>query len=303
MGRTPRLLMALCVAAACKRDNPSVVDGGEAEEIVRAAQGGDEEALDTLLRRYQPQIFRFGLKMCRNSDDAGEVLQDTLFAAARTLHGFRGASSVSTWLYAIARSFCIKRRRRGVFAPKLVSLESESEAAATVRDQGRDPERELADRELGTALQAAIAALEPGYREVLLLRDVEGLSAAEVAEVTSLSLPAVKSRLHRARAEVRRRLAPLLQPVGESAPAGARTCPDVVESLSRHLEGEIDREACAEMERHVADCPSCGAACESLRRTLQLCGATPAPDVPETLQHAIRLGIRNVLAERRARIP
>ncbi len=280
-----------------------MVEGGEAEAIVRAAQAGDEEALNALLKRYQPQIFRFGLKMCRNPDDAGEVLQDTLFAAARTLHGFRGASSVSTWLYAIARSFCIKRRRRGVFAPELVSLESESEAAAPVRDHGRDPERKLADRELGAALQAAIAALEPGHREVLLLRDVEGLSAAEVAEVTSLSLPAVKSRLHRARAEVRTRLAPLLRPIGESALPGTATCPDVVESLSRHLEGEIDRDDCAEMERHVADCPRCDAACQSLRQTLRLCGATPAPDVPETLQESIRLGIRNVLAERRARIP
>lgn len=274
-----------------------MVEGVEAEAIVRAAQGGDEEALDALLRRYQPQIFRFGLKMCRNPDEAGEVLQDTLFAAARTMHGFRGASSLSTWLYAIARSFCIKRRRR--VAPTFVSLESESEVAATTRDHGRDPERTLADLELGAALQAAIAALEPGYREVLLLRDVEGLSAAEVAEVTAQSVAAVKSRLHRARAQVRERLAPLLRPRGEPSPPGRATCPDVVESLSRHLEGEIGREDCAEMERHVADCPRCDAACESLRRTLRLCEAVPAPDVPEPLQQSIRRGIRDVLAARR----
>lgn len=277
-----------------------MIEGGEGDAIVRAAQGGDEEALNALLQRYQPQILRFGLKMCRNADDAGEVLQDTLFAAARTLHGFRGASSISTWLYAIARSFCIKRRRRGVFAPELVSLESGSEAAATARDGGRDPERSLEDRELGAALQAAIASLEPGYREVLLLRDVEGLSAAEVAEVTQLSVPAVKSRLHRARAEVRARLAPLLRPVGEPPLPGTGTCPDVVESLSRHLEGEIGRDDCAEMERHVAECPRCDAACQSLRQTLRLCGSTPAPDVPEPLQQSIRRGIRNVLAERGA---
>jgi RNA polymerase sigma-70 factor (ECF subfamily) len=95
---------------------------GEAGALLRAAQGGDEDALDVLLKRYQPQIFRFGLKMCRDPEDAREVLQDTLFAAARTLHGFRGASSISTWLYTIARSFCIKKRRRGVLAPEVVSL-------------------------------------------------------------------------------------------------------------------------------------------------------------------------------------
>src|SRR6185503_18038782 len=170
------------------------------------------------------------MKMCRDPEDAREVLQDTLFAAARTVHGFRGASSVSTWLYTIARSFCIKKRRRGVFAPEIVSLESGTSAALGARDQGRDPERTLADLEVGAALEAAIASLEPEYREVLLLRDVEGLSAAEVAEVTTLSVPAVKSRLHRARASVRERLAPLLAPVAAQPSKGAGVCPDVVDS-------------------------------------------------------------------------
>jgi RNA polymerase sigma-70 factor (ECF subfamily) len=204
---------------------------------------------------------------------------------------------VSTWLYTIARSFCIKKRRRGVFAPEVVSLESGAPVAFETRDQGRDPEGMLADRELGAALDAAIASLEPDYREVLLLRDVEGLSAAEVAKVTELSVPAVKSRLHRARAAVRARLAPLLAPAWTEPTTNPGPCPDVVELLSRHLEGEIGRDACAEMERHVVACSRCHAACESLRHTLRLCGSTPAPDVPEALQQSIRRGIRNVLAD------
>ena len=268
--------------------------------LVRAAQGGDEGALDSLLKRYQPQIFRFGMKMCRDPEDAREVLQDTLFAAARTVHGFRGASSLSTWLYTIARSFCIKKRRHSVFAPEVVSLESGRSAAFEALDQGRDPEKTLADREVGAALEAAIASLEPEYREVLLLRDVEGLSAAEVAEVTALSVPAVKSRLHRARAAVRERLAPLLAPLPAQPSQGAGLCPDVVELISRHLEGDIGRDTCAEMERHVAACSGCHAACESLRQTLRLCESTPVPEVPEALQQSIRRGIRDVLAERRA---
>jgi RNA polymerase sigma-70 factor, ECF subfamily len=273
---------------------------GEADGLVRAAQKGDEGALDALLKRYQPQIFRFGMKMCRDPEDAREVLQDTLFAAARTVHGFRGASSVSTWLYTIARSFCIKKRRRSVFAPEVVSLESGSSDAFLALDQGRDPERTLADREVGAALEAAIASLEPEYREVLLLRDVEGLSAAEVAEVTAISVPAVKSRLHRARASVRQRLAPLLAPLPAQPSQDAGPCPDVVELLSRHLEGDIGRDTCAEMERHVAACSGCHAACESLRQTLRLCESTPVPEVPEALQQSIRRGIRDLLAEHRA---
>jgi RNA polymerase sigma-70 factor (ECF subfamily) len=185
-----------------------------------------------------------------------------------------------------------------VFAPEVVSLETAAPRDGAAHDRASDPERSLADREVGAALESAIAALEPGYREVLLLRDVEGLPAADVAEVTGLSVAAVKSRLHRARATVRGRLAPLLAPAPHPA-SGSGVCPDVVSLLSRHLEGEIGPDACAEMERHVAACPRCGAACDSLRQTLRLCGSTPSPEVPEALKESIRRGIRSFLAEPR----
>lgn len=275
-----------------------VVTSQDSEAIVRAAREGDGAALDELLSRYQPHILRFGMRMCGDVEDAQDVLQETLLAAARTLRGFRGASTLSTWLYTIARSFCIKKRRRSVFAPQVVSLDSEASRAAATPDRAPDPERILAAKEVATALESAIAQLEPGYREVLLLRDVEGLSADEAAEVTGLSIAAVKSRLHRGRREVRERLAPLLAPAPPPLPAGGEACPDVVELLSRHLEGDIGPETCAEMERHVSGCARCQGACDSLRRTLQLCGSVPTPEVPEALKHSIRQGIRRLLAER-----
>ena len=273
----------------------------EVEEsgLLQAAQGGDAEALDALLRQYQPRVYRFGMKMCRDPEDAQDILQETLFAAARTLQGFRGASSVSTWLYTIARSFCIKKRRRSSFAPVIVSLEAAAPQVRAARDRAPDPERSLADLEVGAALESAIAALEPEYREVLVLRDVEGLSAAEVAEVTGLSVAAVKSRLHRARVTVRNRLAPLLTSGAAPPAAQPGVCPDVVDMLSRHLEGEIGPGACAEMEKHVAACPRCQTACDSLKQTLRLCGSTPSPEVPEALKESIRQGIRSLLAEHR----
>jgi RNA polymerase sigma-70 factor (ECF subfamily) len=266
----------------------------EDDALVQAAQGGDGEALDALLKQYQPHIYRFGLKMCRDSQDAQDVLQETLFAAARTLHGFRGASSVSTWLYTIARSFCIKKRRKSKFAPTTVlSLDGEGlEAAAAVPDPGRDPERELQDRRLVAALDAAISALDPKYREILVLRDVEGLAASEVAEVTGLSVEAVKSRLHRARLQVRERLAPFLGRI----PAPASGCPDVLRLFSRHLENEIDPATCEEMERHLSTCPRCQATCDSLKRVLSLCRRSGVPDVPSDLRESIRSGIRTFLA-------
>ncbi|HEY7410908.1 MAG TPA: sigma-70 family RNA polymerase sigma factor [Vicinamibacteria bacterium] len=271
------------------------------DTLLLAAREGDPHALDALLKQYQPHVYRFGMRMCGDPQAAQDVLQETLLAAARALRGFRGASSVSTWLYTIARSFCIKSRRRSVFAPEVVSLESQPAAARRAADTSPDPERQLADREIRSALESAIGALEPGHREVLVLRDVEGLPAAEVAEVTGLSVAAVKSRLHRARASVRERLAPLLAaaPGSPAGPAGSGVCPDVVGLLSRHLEGEIAPEACAEMERHVVGCPRCQGACDSLRQTLRLCGSAPLPEVPRELQESIREGIRGLLAERR----
>jgi RNA polymerase sigma-70 factor (ECF subfamily) len=265
----------------------------EDHDLLEAARGGDRGALEAFLERYQPRVLRFGLSMCRDPEDAQDVAQDTLLAAARTIGGFREASSPSTWLYTIARSFCIKKRRRSKFAPAaVVSLDGEARSAALgLSDPRPGPDQEAEERQLAVALDAAIAALPPKYREILVLRDVEGLPAAAVAEVTGLRVEAVKSRLHRARAQVRERLAPLLGRV----PAPAPPCPDIVGLFSRHLEGEIDASTCAEIERHLAACPRCEASCASLRRVLSLCRSAPAPEVPAGLSESVRAGIREFL--------
>ena len=269
---------------------------GRESGLVEATRRGDDRALEELLSRVQPQIYRFSMKMCRDPEDAKDVLQETLFAAARTVRGFRGDSAVSTWLYTIARSFCIKKRRRRVGAAETLSLDSDAaERGRAVPDGGRGPEQVAHDHELASALQAAISALEPGYREVLVLRDVEGLAAEEVAKVTGLSVAAVKSRLHRARAAVRERLLPLV--TRGPSPEAAASCPDVVSLLSRHLEGDIDPTVCALMEQHLAACPRCRAACDSLRESLRVCRQTTLPAIPTDLQESIRSGIRRALAQ------
>ena len=188
------------------------VQNDRSNDLLERARHGDREALDALLASHQQQIYRFGLKMCRDPEDARDVLQDTLFAMARGVRDFRGASSISTWLYTIARRFCIKKRRRSKFAPAHErSLDSDVDTeAGRLADPAKRPDEVLADQEVETALGRAIGALEPMYREVLLLRDVEGLSAPEVAEVLGVSVQAVKSRLHRARLSVRAHVAPLL---------------------------------------------------------------------------------------------
>ncbi len=267
-------------------------------ELIEAARGGDRGALDALLGRLQPRVYRFGLKMCRDSEDAKDVLQDTLLAAARGLREFRGGASMSTWLYTIARSFCIKKRRRSKFAPaEEAALDADTGGEASrVADPARTPEASLEGREIEAALERAIAELEPMYREVLLLRDVEGLTAPEVAEVLGLSVEAVKSRLHRARVSVRAQVAPLLG-VPEPAAAPGGTCPDVLELFSRHLEGEISSDICAEMEEHLARCPRCRSRCDSLQKTLLLCKSSPAPAVPAPVQESVRAALRRVLEQ------
>jgi RNA polymerase sigma-70 factor (ECF subfamily) len=212
----------------------------------------------------------------------------------RSIGGFRGDSSLSTWAYTIARSFCIKKRRRSKFAPKsVISLDEDPERAKQIADPSRGPDDALESRRLEAAFDGALAALRPSQREVLVLRDIEGLSAAEVAEVLGIRVPAVKSRLHRARSAVREQLAPLygLAP----HPAQAAGCPDIVARFSRYLEGEIRPSACAELQRHIDDCRPCREACESLKHTLGLCQAVPAPRVPEALQESIREQIRRLI--------
>jgi RNA polymerase sigma-70 factor, ECF subfamily len=265
--------------------------------LIDAAQRGDSAALESLLAEQQSRVFRFALKMCRRREDVEEVLQDTLLAAVRTLGQYRGDAALSTWLYTIARSFCIKRRRRSKFAPKaLLPLESdEARSAREAPDPARAPDEALEERQVATALSRAVDALAPGYREVLVLRDVEGLPATEVARVMGLSIDAVKSRLHRARTSVRHAMAPLLgASVGLRRPRG---CPDIAALFSRHLEGDISPTICARMERHLEGCPRCEGVCASLRETLRLCGATPAPRVPAAVEQAVRREIRSLLLD------
>lgn len=267
------------------------------DSLLESARAGDRQALEELLDRNQARVYRFGLQMCRNPEDAEDVLQETLLAMADGVSDFRGASSLSTWLYTIARSFCIKMRRRSKFAPaREESMDSERRTEVQqIEDSTRTPDELLENKQLGDALHQAIAALEPLYREVLILRDIEALTAPEVAEVLLTSVQAVKSRLHRARASVRETLAPLL--TSEVDPAPEQTdCPDIVTVFSRHLEDEIDADVCAEMERHLAACPRCDGLCESLKDTLTLCRTEAPGEVPAPVRASVRRAVQEYLA-------
>jgi RNA polymerase sigma-70 factor (ECF subfamily) len=274
-----------------------VVESLDADLLARA-RGGDSAALETLVTRYQPVVYRFGLRMCGDADAAGDVLQDTLLSLARSVTTFRGESSLSTWLYTVARRACLKKRRRRALEPaRQESLQALTDGdLETLAAAGQDPEQALSGRESRAALDAALATLRPADREVLVLRDVEGLTAPEVAGVLGVGVAAVKSRLHRARLAMRERLEPA---IGSAAAVGQ--CPDVLPLLSRHLEGDLAASACAEMTAHVERCPRCRAACESLKRVLALCRDAPVPAPPAAVGAAVRDAIRIFLAAQSGR--
>lgn len=260
------------------------------DELVAAVRAGSAQAIEALLERYQQRIFGFGLHMCGDPEDAKEVLQETLLAAARNVKDFRGGSSLSTWLYTIARSFCIKRRRRTKYAPaEELSLDA---LGATLPASGPAPDEIASQREVRRALAGVIESLDSDSREVFVLRDIEGLTAPEVAEITETSLDAVKSRLHRARASVRELLE---QRLGEVPVARRPDCPDVLTAFSKKLEGDLAPTLCADLERHVNACAACRGACDALKRALAICAHLTARPVPEDVKRSVREAVRDAL--------
>ncbi len=263
-------------------------------DLVKAAKQGDRAALDTLIERHQDRVFGFGMKMCGGDpEDAKEVLQETLLAMSRTLRDFRGDSSVSTWLYTIARSFCIKKRRRTKGAPAEHEV-LDPAAEARLEGAARGPEQALHDRQIREALAAALEELDPESREVLVLRDLEGLTAPEVAAVTGASVEAIKSRLHRARVAVRGRLAPFLGEEESQSPAKP-SCPDVLTLYSKKLEDQVEPGLCAQMEKHLEGCTHCKSLCDSLKKTLAVCRSSSARHVPAHVAEELRAAVRAAL--------
>jgi RNA polymerase sigma-70 factor (ECF subfamily) len=262
-------------------------------DLLAAARAGDRAALATLLQQHQEKVFGFGVRMCGDPEDAKDVAQETLMTMARTVGDFRGDASLATWLYTVARSFCIKKRRRTKGAPAfhepLDKLDRDA-ASSTLT-----PEQSLIGQQARNAIAAALDALDPEAREVVILRDIEGLTAAEAAETIGISVAALKSRLHRARAELRARL---ISTIGETDAPATASCPDVLTMLSKKLEDEISPDVCAQMEEHVAGCQHCHSVCESLKKTLALCKALPTPTVPEHVQESLRQAVASALAKR-----
>ena len=217
--------------------------------VLDRARVGDRDAMERVLESVAPSIRRFAVTMCKNDADADDVVQDALLTIATKLDSFEGRSSFATWAFTLARTAC-SRRRRGL---KNRPAEGD-DALDTQPSEARGPEERVSDQEIGALVARALDTLPEDYRAVLLLRDGEGLTAPEAAAVLGTTVDALKSRLHRARSALREALVPV---IGGDAPRPAPDCPDVVAALSTKLEGDLDSQACARMEKHVESCRAC----------------------------------------------
>jgi RNA polymerase sigma-70 factor (ECF subfamily) len=255
-------------------------------QLLEQVKAGDTGAMEKLLARHEQRIYRFGLRMCGHEEDARDVLQETLVSAWKNLPQFRGDAQLSTWLYQVARSFCIKQRRRREGEPtQHEPLETPELERAPAESSSEDAKAHA--REVGQLIQAAIETLPTDYREALVLRDVEGLSAEEAAGVVGIEVGALKSRLHRARLALKQHLGAALDEQPDSVP-----CPELAQELAAYAASEIDQAACASIEKHLASCSRCTAACESLKKTVSLCRAIPGGDVPGPVKTAVRAALR-----------
>jgi RNA polymerase sigma-70 factor (ECF subfamily) len=279
---------------------PTGATRGRAREarLFAAARNGDATALTKLLERAAGPAHRFSTGFCRNPHDAEDLVQDVLATLMHSLKSFRGESSLSTWTYIVAKRACARMHKRQGRQSSLDDLLSTKQLIA---DASLEPERRFERRQLGAALEHAIASLPVSQRQVMVLRDVEGLPAAEVGRVLGLGERAIKSRLHRARLALRHSLAPFV--TGHDAPAPSMECPDTARLLSRYLEGELTPGVCARLEGHVSSCPACGGTCDSLREVLGACRKYGEQALPADVRRAVRMALRQFVAGARAPTP
>ncbi len=178
--------------------------------LVERAKAGDTAAFEQLVKQYDRQIFRTAQHITQNREDAEDITQDVFFKAFQKLDQFQGNSKFSTWLVRIAVNESLMRlRKRKTSRTVSMDQDVETDEGSIPRDFAEwrpNPEQNYSQSELAEILRKTIAGLPPGFRTVFTLRDIENLSTEETAEALGLSVPAVKSRLLRARLQLRERL-------------------------------------------------------------------------------------------------
>ncbi|MGO9083675.1 MAG: sigma-70 family RNA polymerase sigma factor [Candidatus Sulfotelmatobacter sp.] len=284
----------------------------EIEQAVQLLRRGDDAALEQALALLQNTVFSFSMRVCGQREDAEDTMQEVLLKSVPQLPKFDSPKALVVWLYKVAKNRCLMSRRRSKFAPKEdLSLEElmpdRKELEQLSSDGSINPEAFAIRSEEAGRLRDAIQKLPPQYRIVLVMRDMEGLTDEEVAEITGLRSGTVRVRLHRARLFVRKELMKGLKPRSVKGKAASRAssassasstvqprparCKAMFAELSNYLDEQLDDSLCEELERHLNGCVPCRAFLSSLETTIEQCRKWPAegPDRGKAVELRMKL--------------
>ena len=261
----------------------------EIERAVELLQGGDDASVEQALALLQNTVFSFSMRVCGHREDAEDTMQEVLLKSVPQLPKISSPKALVVWLYKVAKNRCLMSRRKSKFAPahelsldELMPDRSELEQLAS---EGKINPESLAIRgEQASRLRDAIQKLPPAYRIVLVLRDMEGLSDEEVAEITGVRSGTVRVRLHRARLFVRKELMRTLLPrrprkgtveLPSSRKLRPGHCKEMFAELSDYLDQQLDDSLCEQLERHIDGCSPCQAFLATLEASIEQCRRSP----------------------------
>lgn len=247
-----------------------------------------EAAVSQLLREHGDRIYRMGLRVCGNTADAEDLVQETFINAYRGWGGFRGDAKPSTWLYTIASRACQRMQRRRSGEPGVIEsfedLLPDAERGIPIVSDAEDPLETIAREELGTKVRQAVAGLPTHFRIPFVLREMGELPIAEIAEILDLKEATVKTRLHRARLAVRKRIVEDLPTRETPHPDHARReCLDLLKAKQDALDRGVPFNLPPDQL-----CSRCQSLFETLDLTHNACVALQGEEMPERLAEAIR---------------
>jgi RNA polymerase sigma-70 factor (ECF subfamily) len=266
----------------------------EIEQALALLRQGDEEAVEKALALLQNTVFSFSMKVCGQREDAEDTMQEVLLKSIPHLPKFDSPKALLVWLYKVAKNRCLISRRKSKFAPahelSLEELMPDRNELENLAGDGRvNPEAFAIRSEQASRLREAVQKLPPQYRIVLVLRDMEGLTDDEVAEITGVRPGTARVRLHRARLFVRKELVrswmsrdkgrAFARPHTDEKLRPAR-CKAMFAELSDYLDEQLDDSLCEELERHLNGCGPCKAFVATLEAAIEQCRRSVAEYPP-----------------------
>lgn len=281
----------------------------QVEQAVQLMRRGDPESLESALALLQNTVFSFSMRVCGQREDAEDTMQEVLLKSVPYLPKFESPKALVVWLYKVAKNRCLMSRRKSKFAPaQELSLEDLMPDRMELEQLGSDgkisPEAYAIQGEQAARLREAVQKLPAQYRIILVMRDMEGLTDDEVAEITGLRPGTVRVRLHRARLFVRKELMKLwklprakrrVSSVSkDNRPPRPARCKAMFAELSNYLDEKLDDSMCNELEQHISGCEPCKAFLATLEATIAECRKAPA-DCPN---RAESMKLRKQLVQR-----